>query len=403
MADEMKKILDEIKKTHEVMKEYVDRQIEEIRSKGLESSELKGQIEKVNTDLETLMRQYNELRAEANRLPAENRNGKPKTEDEVRAEKAFEKFIRHGYGEKGRAFFNDEEIRSLSQASDASGGFLVPPQWESDLIVSAYDQAEIRPLCNRNSTSRDMVYMPAISKPVVAWGNVNLEVTAQELSAGGQRLQIFGLRALILIHNDTLEDEDANIWQELADLGAQAVAEAEDDAFAVGAGFESPKGIVSDTRVQANYVASGVAAGLTDGTHNGVDALISLFYTPKKTYRRNGTFAMNSTSESVVRQFKDSQGQYLWQPPVQAGVPATLLGRPVINPEGMPDIAANTFPIVFGDFQRGYRIRDRRGVTVQRLVERYAEFLQTGFLLTRRTGGQVTLPEAFSVLKIAVS
>jgi HK97 family phage major capsid protein len=108
---------------------------------------------------------------------------------------------------------------------------------------------------------------------------------------------------------------------------------------------------------------------------------------------------MNSTTEAKVRQFKDSNGQYLWQPPVQAGAPATLLGRPSVNPEGMPAVAADAFPIAIGDFRRGYRIRDRKGLTITRLIERYAEFDQTGFMVKRRTGGQVVLAEAFHLIK----
>jgi HK97 family phage major capsid protein len=79
------------------------------------------------------------------------------------------------------------------------------------------------------------------------------------------------------------------------------------------------------------------------------------------------------------------------------------LGRPLINPEGFPDVAANAFPIVLGDFRKGYRIRDRSGVTIQRLVERYAEYDQTGFMIKKRVAGQVTQAEAFRCLKVATS
>jgi HK97 family phage major capsid protein len=69
----------------------------------------------------------------------------------------------------------------------------------------------------------------------------------------------------------------------------------------------------------------------------------------------------------------------------------------------MADIGANTYPILVGDFGAGYRIRDRAGITIQRLVERYAEYGQTGFLIKRRTGGKTVMAEAFTPVKIAVS
>jgi HK97 family phage major capsid protein len=211
------------------------------------------------------------------------------------------------------------------------------------------------------------------------------------------------LRALVLIHNNTLDDADANIWAELNGAFSRAIAEAEDTAFAAGSGVNQPQGVIADSRVQANFKLSGVADKLSDANNNGVDPLIGALYSLKKIYRRNATWALNSATEAEVRKLKDGDKNYLWQPPVQAGAPATLLGRPLINPEGMPDIAAGSFPIVIGDFRTGYAIRDRAGVTVQRLIERYAEYDQTGFLVKRRTGGQVVLPEAFACLKIAAS
>ena len=160
-----------------------------------------------------------------------------------------------------------------------------------------------------------------------------------------------------------------------------------------------PQGVIADERVQANFKVTGVAGALSDASNNGVDALIDMLQSLKKTYRRNSTWAMNSTTEGTVRQFKDGNGQYLWQPPVQPGNPSTLLGRPLANPEAMPDVAANSFSIALGDFRKGYKIRDRAGLSVQRLVEKYAEYDQTGFIVKKRVGGQVTLPEAFVLLK----
>lgn len=398
---EVEQVLDEMRKTHESLKEHVDKKIEEVRKQGEASALTKEAIDKVNTELTELRGKYEEAIKAAQR-PAHSETGDADKETELR-QSAFTKFLRYGFGETGRAAMTQDEVRALSSASDKDGGFLVPTAWESTLLVNAYDMAELRPVCNVATTGRDAVFMPALQKPSVAWGTTNLAVSAQDLAAGGERIEIFDLRALVLIHNNTLDDTDANIWAELNDQFSMAIAEAEDVAFATGAGNSSPQGVIADTRVTANYTASGVAAAISDANNNGVDALITILHGLKKAYRSNATWAMNSTTEGAVRQLKDTQGQYLWQPPVQAGGAPTLLGRPVVNPEGLPDIAANAFPIVLGDFRKGYKIRDRQGIVVQRLVERYAEYDQTGFLVKRRTGGQVVLPEAFACLKVATS
>lgn len=378
-----------------------DQALKEQEKRGEETAETREQVEKINAEMTELRKEIAELEKRANRpgVGMERPEGETDPEAEVR-KSAFIKYIRHGWDESR---MTPEEKRALSSASDSEGGFLVPVDFESQIIMNAYDMAEIRPNAAARPTGRDTVFMGALSKPSVAWGRTNIAVSAQTLTAGGERITIYALRALTLLHNDTLDDAQADIVGEIVGAFGMAVAEAEDDAFAAGAGDDSPKGIVSDTRVQANYVPSQVAAALSDSTYNGIDALIGCFYKPKKTYRRNAVWMMNSTTEGVVRKLKDSDGQYLWQPMVQEGRPATLIGKPIANPEGMPDIAAGAFPIAFGDLRTGYAIRDRAGMSVQRLVEKYAEYDQTGILIKKRVGGQVIKAEAFACVKIAAS
>jgi len=401
MNEELKKLFNEMRQAHEALTKTVDVKIEEVRKTGSADKMTLETIEKINTDLTELRGKYDAL-VIAGQRPSVGSGSDEADSPELQTRKsAFDKFIRYGFGETGRAAMDENEIRALSSSSDKDGGFLVPSTFETEIITQAYNEAELRAICNVASTGRDVVQMAAISKPVVSWGTRNLAILPQDLQAGGERLEIFDLKALTLIANNTLDDSAADVWAELRDMFSMAIAETEDDAFASAAGDKMPQGIISDDRVQANFKASGVAGALSDGSNNGVDALINMLQSIKKMYRRNSTWAMNSTTEGVVRQFKDSQGQYLWQPPVQPGNPSTLLGRPLVNPEGLPDVAANSFPIILGDFRKGYKIRDRAGVTVQRLVEKYAEYDQTGFLIKKRVGGQVTLPEAFVLMKVS--
>lgn len=401
--DEVKKINEvftEMRTAHETLKDHVETKLKEIRKSGSPDPMTLETIEKINTDLTELRSNYDALLKASQRPNTVAAAVGEELNPEMQLRKAaFSKYLRFGMGESGRAAMSPEEIRSLSSASDTDGGFLVPSTFENDIIMDAYNDGELRQICQASPTGRDSVQMPVLAKPVVAWGVRNLAVTAQDIAAGQERLEIFDLKALTLIANNTLDDSSSDIWAELRVAFGLAVAEAEDDAFSVAPGDKMPQGVFADSRVQANFVVSGVAGALSDGSNNGVDALIAMLQTLKKTYRRNSTWAMNSTTEGIVRQFKDTNGQYLWQPPVQPGNPSTLLGRPLVNPEGIADVSANSLSIGLGDFKRGYKIRDRAGITIQRLVEKYAEYDQTGFLLKKRLGGQVVLPEAFVLMK----
>ena len=102
---------------------------------------------------------------------------------------------------------------------------------------------------------------------------------------------------------------------------------------------------------------------------------------------------------SAIRKFKDADGNYLWHPPAGAGQAATLMSLPVVEAEDMPDIAANSLSIAFGDFKRGYLVVDRAGVRVLR--EPYSAKPYVLFYTTKRVGGGVQDYDAIKLLKFA--
>jgi HK97 family phage major capsid protein len=113
----------------------------------------------------------------------------------------------------------------------------------------------------------------------------------------------------------------------------------------------------------------------------------------------NATLAMNRKTVGAVRKLKDTQNRYLWEPNYQAGTPPTILGILYVEMPDMDDIGATKFPIAIGDFKRGYKIIDRIAIQVLRINEKYAEQGQVAFLIRKRVGGQVVLPEAIRKLK----
>jgi HK97 family phage major capsid protein len=204
-----------------------------------------------------------------------------------------------------------------------------------------------------------------------------------------------------------LEDSAVNIDEWLASEVEQAFAVQEGTAFVTGDGTNKPKGFLTyPTVAQASwswgnigYIASG-AAGAFPAT-NPSDVLVDLIYAVKAGYRQSGVFVMNRKTQSVIRKFKDSGGNYLWQPPAVAGERASLMTFPVIEAEDMPDIAANSLSVAFGDFGRGYLVVDRSGVRVLR--DPYSAKPYVLFYTTKRVGGGVQDFDAFKLLKMAAS
>ena len=147
------------------------------------------------------------------------------------------------------------------------------------------------------------------------------------------------------------------------------------------------------------FVATGAAGAFA--AENGADCLLDLVYALKAGYRQNASFVMNRKTQAAIRKFKDADGNYLWRPPATPGQPASLMGFAIAEAEDMPDVAADSFSIAFGDFRAGYLVVDRTGVRVLR--DPYSAKPYVLFYTTKRVGGGVQNFEAIKLVKFAVS
>ena len=174
-----------------------------------------------------------------------------------------------------------------------------------------------------------------------------------------------------------------------------------------GDGANKPKGFLSYNIVDhaswtwgnIGYVATGAAGAFP--ASNPSDLLVDLVYAVNAGYRQNACFVMNRKTQSTIRKFKDSTGNYLWQPPAVAGGRASLMTFPVYEAEDMPDIGPGSLSIAFGDFSRGYLVVDRAGITVLR--DPYTAKPYVLFYTTKRVGGGVQDFDAIKLMKFAAS
>jgi HK97 family phage major capsid protein len=213
------------------------------------------------------------------------------------------------------------------------------------------------------------------------------------ITFGQKELEVHELATFVDISNRLLQDApqaETEVRLALAEDFGQKEAE----AFLWGNGVKQPEGLMVNPAIPE--VANGHASNLS------TDALIRLMYSLPQAYRSRGAWAMNGTTLGILRTLKDMQGQYIWQPSIQAGQPETILGRPVIEMVDLEDITAGEHPIVYGDFS-AYRIVDRLSMSV--LVDPYSRAREriTRLHATRRVGGAVLQPARFRKLKMATS
>lgn len=316
-----------------------------------------------------------------------------KSNDQPNEKKAaFFKFMR-----EGKTALTPEEQKAL--VSDATGQILIPEELESEIYRELPKLTIMRGLATVRQTRSDRIRRRSLTEVQVGWGKLETGATLTEstLTPGEQFQYVEDLYGLTKIGEDELMDTDVALESIVRDSFSRAIAETEDKAFIIGTGHDNqqPEGILNGSVV--SRVDAGQAGAIT------ADDVLKLIYEVPAQYRQNGVLIVNSKTELAMRLLKDSNGQYLWQPSLQTGRPNSFAGYPVYNQEDIPDIpSAGTAAdvAIFGDIRSGYRIIDRLGMTVQRLVELYAESGLVGFKVHYRVGGGVIKPDALRILNV---
>lgn len=312
--------------------------------------------------------------------------------------KAFRKYIR------GREALTPEEVKVLSFGSDTAGGYLgTPATFNADVI-----KAE-----TLFSPVRDLVRVQPMSSAEYQQPKRTGTATATRVSETETRVEstnpTFGLvkisapeayaeaRVTLMQLEDSAVDMETLLRQEFAEQFAVLAG----SEFVSGNGVGKCLGILDANAaglgVPIANTISGSAATIAGASGAEGNGLVNLCHAVKTAYAVRGRWILNRGSLGKVRLLKDTTGQYLWQPGLVPGNPNSILGAPYTEFPDMPDEAAGTYPIAFGDWQRAYVLTER--VDLQVMRDPYSVAGQVKFTARRRFGGQVVLGEAIRLLK----
>jgi HK97 family phage major capsid protein len=308
-----------------------------------------------------------------------------------------------GYLRRGR----ETELKSVSGVVPADGGFAVPRQIDALIADVLTSISPIRAIAQVVQTGT-AGYRKLVTTSGTASGWVS-EVATRPETATPKFAEIAppmgDLYANPAASQAMLDDAGFDIETWLASEIAAEFARAEGSAFVKGTGTNQPEGFLTAAKATTadatrafgtlQYVGSGNATGL--GTAPDIK-LIDLVHMLKAGYRQGAAFVMNSATLASIRKLKTVDGAFLWQPGLVEGQPDRLLGYPVVEAEDMPDVAAGTFPIAFGNFRSGYLISERGATQVLRDPFTNKPFVH--FYATKRIGGKVLDSNAIKLLKI---
>lgn len=279
---------------------------------------------------------------------------------------------------------------TLSIGTDTEGGYLVPDEYEQRLIDALQEQNFFRQLATVITTSSGDRNIPVVSgHGEAAWMDENGLYTESDDTFGLISLGAYKLGTAIKVSDELLNDSVFDLEGYIATEFTRRIGAKEEEAFLVGDGTKKPTGVFVSAE---NSVT-------TSGTSITFDDVMDLYHSLRVPYRKNAVWLLNDTTVKALRKVKDGNGNYIWQPSVQAGEPDTILNRPYYTSSFVPDLAAGNKVMAFGDFSY-YWIADRQGRSFKRLNELYAANGQVGFLASQRVDGKLILPEAVKTMTL---
>ena len=261
-------------------------------------------------------------------------------------------------------------------------------------LIEALEEENIfRQLAKTIQTSSGDRAIPVVASHGTAeWMDENALVPESDDKFSQLTISAYKLGTFIKVSDELLSDSVFDIPGYIASEFARRMGAKEEEAFFVGDGQKKPTGVLAEK--------GGAEIGVTAGAALKADDLIDLFYALRSPYRRKAVWVMNDSTVKAIRKLKDANGQYLWQAAITAGTPDTILNRPVYTSSFVPEIAAGSKSVLFGDLGY-YWIADRQGRSFKRLNELFATTGQVGFMTTQRVDGKLVLPEAVKVLQMA--
>ena len=302
----------------------------------------------------------------------------------------------------------EERAAQTSTGTGSAGGFALPEQIERQIARLSVDISPLRQLATvRTVGSPDYKELFDVNGAGFEWvgeGDTRNQTNTPDLREVAPTFGMASARPQAT--EESLDDLFFDVESWLIESAGEAIGQGEGAAFIGGNGTKKPTGLLAGPAPLATadssrafgtlqYIASGQASAMP----TSLDVLYDVVYALRARYRRNAVWMSNKTVLSTLRKYKDTTNQYLWQPAVSAGQPDTFMGYRVVEAEDMPVVAANAFPIAFGDFREGYLIADRVGMRITRDEITSPGFVK--FYVRRRVGGILRNTQAIKLLKIA--
>lgn len=383
-------------------KQTNDKRLAEIEASGTARGETEEKLRKLDAAIE----KAEEAKAKSERsladveqLLAAAKTGDPATEpDGLPAEYKQALYGPDGYIRHGR----DAEVKAFSSLIGPDGGYTVGFERDPTFVELFTRSSPVRELAQVDRIGAASLKVSREANLMASGGWVGESQARPETGTPTlEEAEIFAREQYCFPFAPTtfLEDTVVDVEGWLSRQAARRFSVQEATAFVSGDGVKKPRGFTTYPATNpGNGAFVAQVSTLTNDTFVA-DDLIRLQDDLPEPYQANSTWLMHRLIWSTVRRFKSESNQYILQPGLQPGEPATLLGRPVRKAEDMASTVADQALIaVLADWTEFYRIVDRVGISVVR--DALTAKPNVGFYMRRRVGGDVVNFDAGRILKV---
>jgi HK97 family phage major capsid protein len=287
---------------------------------------------------------------------------------------AFMNLMRVGKGNVGHDVLNALQVGAATE-----GGNIVPTELDAVIVEYLQDFNEFRGIVNVDESGTDREIPLETSLGAAAWTAEEAEYNESDAAFGKASLGAHKLTRIIKVSEELVQDSVFDLMSYLGRNFGKAFGLAEEAAIVAGNNSGKPNGF---------NTAAGTGVTVAGATSITALELIDFFHSVTGPYRKRATFVMADTTAAAIRKLVDGNGQFIWQPGLQAGQPDILLGKPVVTSESMPAMTSGLDAISFGDLS-AYTVMDRGARQIQVLNELYAGTGQVGYRMFARMDGDL--------------
>jgi HK97 family phage major capsid protein len=336
-------------------------------------------------------------------------------ETDAAYERVFQSFLKEGLLDMTHEdrqvlqsqFRQDKDIKNAAGVgSGAAGGYAVPALFRDKFVETMRWYGPMLEEAEHIDTASGATLPWPTNDDTANVGAIlgeNTAVTEQDVALGTANLDVFMYTSkLVRVSFQLLNDRpDFDTW--LARKLGERVGRILNQHWTTGTGTNQPLGIVTAATVGVTGTGSFATTGGIS-YDNVVDLVEALDPAYGNAAGGNGNapglkFMMHQSARKALRKLKDGQQRPLWEPSLQAGATDSLLGYQTRINNDMPTLAASSKSVLFGNIYQAYVTRTVQELTALRLTERYADFLQVGFLGFQRGGGTMQDANAVRVLQ----